>query len=71
MISKSKMCYPCSIFVRHLEFVRDEPFLKAMETFVKTTLGNGYNISLKNLIFRRKSMKNIRQSEAQAVDDID
>jgi hypothetical protein len=27
-----------------------------MEAFVKTTLGNGYNISLRNLIFRRKSL---------------
>ena len=44
-----------SIFVRHLNCERDEQFLSIMEQFIKNTVGNGYNISLKNLFFRKKS----------------
>jgi hypothetical protein len=35
-----------------------------METFIKTTVGNGYNISLKNLFFRKRSFD--RKSQVQA-----
>ena len=59
--------------MRHLEYMRDEPFLKAMEAFVKTTLGNGYNISIRNLIFRRRSLKSSsgRATEVQPGEDIE
>lgn len=43
--------------MRHLYCERDEAFLNAMEKFIKTTVGNNYNISLNNLLFRRKSLK--------------
>lgn len=52
-----------SIFVRHLHCERDEFFLSTMENFIKTTVGNGYNISLKNLFFRRRSFD--RNSQGQ------
>lgn len=53
-----------SIFVRHLHCERDEFFLSTMETFIKTTVGNGYNISLKNLFFRKRSFDKNSQGQA-------
>ena len=38
-----------------------------MENFVKTTLGNSYSISLKNVLFRRKSV-NPRSQDSQDID---
>ena len=43
--------------MRHLHCERDEAFLGAMEKFIKTTVGNNYNISLTQLLFRKKTMK--------------
>lgn len=45
------------IFVRHLQCNRDEAFLTGMEKFIKTTVGNNYNISLTNILFRKKTIK--------------
>jgi hypothetical protein len=45
------------IFVRHLYCERDEAFLNAMEKFIKTTVGNSYNLSLTQLLFRKKTVK--------------
>ena len=57
------MAFKCySIFVRHLECERTEPFLAALENFVKTTLGNAYAISLKNVLFRRRHSMNRKSS---------
>ena len=55
-----------SIFVRHLHCERDEFFLSTMETFIKTTVGNGYNISLKNLFFRKRSFDRNSQGQVGA-----
>jgi len=42
--------------VRHLEVDRDEAFLSSMEKFIKSVMGNDYNISVKKLFFRKKSI---------------
>jgi len=60
-----------SIFVRHLHCERDEFFLSTMETFIKTTVGNGYNISLKNLFFRKRSFDKNSQGQAGATTNED
>ncbi len=49
--------------MRHLECERTEPFLAAVENFVKTTLGNSYAISLKNVLFRRRRSLNRKTQE--------
>ena len=54
-----------SVFVRHLFCERDEGFLSAMEKFIKTVVGNNYNISLKNLLFRKKSLKGGTEKEIE------
>lgn len=48
-----------SIFVRHLECDRDEAFLTEMEKFIKTVVGNSYKISMRQLLFRKKSLKKV------------
>ena len=50
--------------MRHLECERTEPFLSALENFVKTTLGNAYAISLKNVLFRRRNSLNRKTYDA-------
>jgi len=41
--------------VRHLECERDEAFLTTMEAFIKSVVGNSYNISMRQVLFRKKS----------------
>ena len=55
--------------MRHLECERTEPFLAALENFVKTTLGNAYAISLKNVLFRRRHSLNRKSQDAAPDND--
>ena len=49
---------------------RDEAFLGAMEKFIKTTVGNNYNISLRKLLFRKKTVKGGGGSTPKTQDDL-
>ena len=50
--------------MRHLECERDEAFLTQMEAFIKSVVGNSYNISMRHVLFRKKSFdKNSSQNE--------
>ena len=50
--------------MRHLECERDEAFLSQMEAFIKSVVGNSYNISMRHVLFRKKSFdKKAAQNE--------